>query len=128
MQGSSAGSLLGYEAGVTLKNCSANVMVNGEQFDFLSWNEKEKSEIIIEDPVTITMDAEYTVTRPDVTGYQNLGWTVIYNGEVVLERNAENEYSYQYYRTDPGTYEIYLSAYVSGQYVPISNTLSYSIR
>jgi hypothetical protein len=128
VQGSSAGSLLGYEANVTLKNCSANVLVNGEQFDFLSWNEKEKSEIIIEDPVTITIDAEYTVTRPDVTGYQNLGWTVIYNGEVVLERLAENEYSYQYFSTDPGTYEIYLSAYVSGQYVPISNTLSYTIR
>jgi hypothetical protein len=128
VQGNTAGSLLGYEANTKIKNCTANVLVNGEQFDYLSWNEKEKSEIIIEDPVIITMDAEYTVTRPDVTGYQNLGWTVIYNGEVVLERNAENEFSYQYYRTDPGTYEIYLSADVSGQYVPISNTLSYTIK
>lgn len=128
VRGNMAGSLIGYEASITMKDCSADVLVNGELFDFLSWNEKEKSEIIIEDPVTITMDAEYTVTRPEVTGYQNLGWMVIYNGEEVLHRNAENEYSYQYFANDPGTYEIYLTAYVSGQYVPISNTLTYTIE
>ena len=128
VRGCQAGSLIGYEAGITLKNCSAYVLVNGEVFDFLSWNEKEKSEIVVEELVTLTMDDEYTVTRPNVTGYMNLGWTVVYNGEVVLNRNAENEYSYQYYLTDPGIYEIYLTAYISGQYVPISNKLEYTIE
>ena len=53
---------------------------------------------------------------------------VFYNGEQVLHRNAENELSYTYFYTAPGEYEIYLTAYVHGQYVPISNTVSYTIQ
>ena len=126
--GGNAGSLAGYEANGTLKNCSAEVIVNGEEFDFLSWNEKEKHSIVIEDPVTITMDEDHTVHRPEVEGYRNLGWIVLRNGDQVLHRNAENELSYRYFSNSPGTYEIYLTAYVSGQYVPISNTVTYTLE
>ena len=128
VSGSQAGSMLGYEANCTIRSCTADVTVNGELFEFLSWNEKEKSEIVIENPVEITIDENHTVTRPEVEEYSNLGWQVFYNGEEVLHRNAENELSYQYFGTSPGTYEIYLSAYVSGQYVPISNTVTYTIE
>ncbi len=127
VSGGNAGSLLGYEASCTIRDCEADVVVNGEPFPFLSWNEKEKSRIVIDDPVTITIAPDHTVTRPEVEGYENLGWMVFYNGEEVLHRNAENEYSYQYFGDNPGKYEICLTAYVSGQYVPISNTVSYSI-
>ena len=45
VNGSSAGSLLGYEANCDKENCTADVEVNGKKFDFLSWNEQQKSEI-----------------------------------------------------------------------------------
>ena len=126
--GAGAGSMLGWDANCSKKNCTADVVVNGEQFGFLSYNDKEKSEIVIENPVTITIDEQtHEVTRPEVEGYYNLGWMVFYNGEQVLHRNAEGEYSYTYFLYDPGYYEIYLTAYVQGQYVPISNTVSYTI-
>lgn len=128
VNGSTAGSMLGWDAGCRKKNCTADALVNGEKFDFLSFNDKEKSEIVIENPVEITIDDNHTVTRPEVEGYMNLGWMVFYNGEQVLHRNAENELSYTYFYTAPGEYEIYLTAYVHGQYVPISNTVSYTIR
>lgn len=128
VDGYSAGSMLGWDANTTKKNCSADVIVNGEKFEFLSYNEYEKSKIVIEDPVEITIDENHTVTRPEVEGYTNLGWMVFYNGEQVLHRNAENELSYTYFLTEPGQYEIYLTAFVSGQYVPISNTVSYTIE
>lgn len=129
VDGSMAGAMLGWDANTSKKNCTADVIVNGKPFDFLSYNEKEKSEIVIEDPVTITIDEQtHEVTRPEVTGYMNLGWMVYYNGEQVLHRNAEGEYSYTYFLTEPGYYEIYLSAYVQGQYVAISNTVSYTIE
>lgn len=127
VNGGRAGSMLGWDANCKKKNCTADVLVNGEKFDFLSFNDKEKSEIVIEDPVEITIDENHTVTRPEVEGYSNLGWMVFYNGEQVLHRNAENELSYTYFYTAPGEYEIYLTAYVHGQYVPISNTVSYTI-
>ena len=81
VNGSSAGSLLGYEANCDKENCTADVEVNGKKFDFLSWNEQQKSEIKIDDPVTITIDESYTVTRPEVTGYSNLGWMVYEDGK-----------------------------------------------
>lgn len=129
VNGSSAGSLLGYEANCDKENCTADVEVNGKKFDFLSWNEQQKSEIKIDDPVTITIDESYTVTRPEVTGYSNLGWMVYEDGKEMLHRNAENELSYCYFGNEPGhSYEIYLSAYVKGQYVPISNIIKYTVK
>ena len=126
VNGSTAGSMHGHSTS-DLLNCTADVIVNGEEFNFLTSNEKEISEIEVENLVEITIDENYTVTRPEVTGYKNLGWHVSYNGQEVLSRNAENEYSYTYFLTSPGDYEIYLDAWVSGQYVPISNTVKYTI-
>lgn len=129
VNGSRAGSLLGYEANCDKENCTADVEVNGKKFDFLSWNEQQKSEIKIDDPVTITIDESYTVTRPEVTGYTNLGWMVYEDGKEMLHRNAEGELSYRYFGNEPGhSYEIYLSAYVKGQYVPISNIIKYTVE
>ena len=129
VNGSRAGSLLGYEANCDKENCTADVEVNGKKFDFLSWNEQQKSEIKIDDPVTITIDESYTVTRPEVTGYLNLGWMVYEDGKEMLHRNAEDELSYCYFGNEPGhSYEIYLSAYVKGQYVPISNIIKYTVK
>lgn len=129
VNGSRAGSLLGYEANCDKENCTADVEVNGKKFDFLSWNEQQKSEIKIDDPVTITIDESYTVTRPEVTGYTNLGWMVYEDGKEMLHRNAEGELSYRYFGNEPGhSYEIYLSAYVKGQYVPISNIIKYTVK
>ena len=129
VNGSSAGSLLGYEANCDKENCTADVEVNGKRFDFLSWNEQQKNEIKIDDPVTITIDENYTVTRPEVPNYTNLGWMVYEDGKQMLHRNAEDELSYCYFGNEPGhSYEIYLSAYVKGQYVPISNIIRYTVK
>ena len=78
--------------------------------------------------IEITLDDDNTVTRPSVSGYENLGWIVKYNGEQVLDRNAKNELTYKYYRTMPGTYEIYVTAWKDREYVQISNTVTYTIQ
>jgi hypothetical protein len=46
----------------------------------------------------------------------------------VLARNFRTDYSYTYFGTSPGTYEIYLQAFVNSEYVAISNTVSYEIH
>ncbi len=128
VNGSSAGSMLGHAATDRLIDCTADVIVNGEPFDFLTYNDKAKSEIVIDNPVEITMDDDYTVTRPEVEGYTNLGWLIEKDGMQVLHRNAENELSYQYFGRDPGVYTVCLTAFVQGQYVPISNIIEYTIE
>ena len=127
VNGYTAGSMIGWSANNIISDCTADVIVNGEQFDFLTYNDKAKSEIVIENPVEITIDDTYTVTRPEVEGYTNLGWIIYKDGIQMLHRNAENELSYQYFLQDPGEYKIYLTAFVEGQYVPISNIIEYTI-
>lgn len=128
VNGYRAGSMIGHSANNIISDCTADVIVNGEPFDFLTYNDKAKSEIVIENPVEITIDDTYTVTRPEVEGYTNLGWMIYKDGVQMLHRNAENELSYQYFLQDPGEYKIYLTAFVQGQYVPISNIIEYTIQ
>ena len=128
VNGYRAGSMIGHSANNIISDCTADVIVNGEQFDFLTYNDKAKSEIVIENPVEITIDDTYTVTRPEVEGYTNLGWMIYKDGVQMLHRNAENELSYQYFGRDPGVYTVCLTAFVQGQYVPISNIIEYTIH
>lgn len=129
VNGAVAGAMLGWDANASKEGCTADVIVNGEKSEFLSYNDSEKSKIVIENPVTITVSEDYTVTRPAgiEDEWVNLGWLVKYNGKQVLHRNAEDETSYQYFGRDAGDYEICLTAFVSGQYVPISNVITYTI-
>lgn len=122
------GSMLGYTSSYQVFDCTSDVLVNGESFPFLSWNDREKSEIVIENPVTIVLHDDHTVTRPPVQGYDNLGWLIKKDGVQVLHRNAEDELYYQYAGSDSGVYTICLTAFVDGQYVPVSNVVEYTIE
>lgn len=124
----STGSMLGHAAHVYIENCTADVIVNGEEFNFLTYNEKAISEIKVDNLIEITMSDDYTINRPEVSGYSNLCWVIIYNGREVLQRGAENELSYRYFSLDPGDYECYLEAWVEGQYVPVSNVIKFTIQ
>lgn len=77
--------------------------------------------------VYLTVDENYTVTRPEVD-VTNLTWRIIEDGQVVLERNAANEYSYRYFGNTFGKkYEVCLLGYYDG-YEVISNTVEYIVE
>ncbi len=72
-----------------------------------------------------------SVIRSEVEGYtpvRMLTWVVtnLETNEVVLERNAEEEYEYRYF--SPGRYRIYLKAWYAGQYYPVSNEVQIDCR
>ncbi|MBQ7766462.1 MAG: hypothetical protein IJ397_06450 [Lachnospiraceae bacterium] len=125
--GDKAGSLHGYSAGHDIYDCTADVLVNGESFPFLTWNEKERSEIVIENPLTVVLHDDYSVSYTPGQDFSNLGWQVKKDGRVVVERNSPYE-TYSYEDQSPGTYSICLTAFVEGQYVPVSNTVEYTIE
>ena len=128
VEGSDSGSMIGYDASSKIIDCTADVIVNGKIFDFLSWNEKEKSEIVVEHLVEITIDDNHMVWRPENEEYESVSWVIKKDGIVVLQRCADNEMSYCYTDNTPGVYEIYLESYIEGQYMPISNTVKYIIE
>jgi hypothetical protein len=64
------------------------------------------------------------VIRTEVPpGVENLTWHIEdQDGFSVLDRNAQGETRYRYFR--PGTYTVVLQAFAGGAYVPISNTVT----
>ncbi len=126
--GDKAGSLLGSSSTYDIYDCTADVTVNGETFEFLTYDEKAISEIVIEEPIVIVLHDDYSVTRTEGVDYTNLGWQVRKDGKVVVERDSAGELTYSYEDQSPGTYTICLTAFVEGQYVPVSNTVEYTIE
>ncbi len=59
---------------------------------------------------------------------ETLTWVVTREGEHVLGRNARGETAYQYFRSDPGRYLIWLKAFHGGRYVPVSNYAYYVVE
>lgn len=89
-------------------------------------SQKERGKAI---QVEIWIDEENNIHRTGVgNDVDSLHWEIIYNGERVLSRNALNETVYQYFRSDPGTYTIYVKSFVDGSYKIVSNVISYSIE
>lgn len=79
--------------------------------------------------VEIWMDKDYAISRSsEENGQGSLSWVIVYNGEVVLQRNAEGEMSYTYFQTEKGAYAVYMTDFVDGQYRVISNVISYHIE
>lgn len=117
-------------AGVNCKitNCTLDVKYGeNPNLYYLIWDENGEEKRQIRNPVQLTIDKKYTVTRPDNLDFSSLTWVIVRNGEITLERNAENELSYRYKNTARGYYEIYLKAFIDGEYMPVSNTVSYEI-
>lgn len=125
--GDDAGSLHGHSTSNDIYDCTADVTVNGEAFEFLTYNEKAISEIVIENPIVIVLHDDYSITRTQGEDFTNLGWQVKKDGRIVVERDSPKE-TYCYSDQSPGTYEICLTAFVEGQYVPVSNIVEYTIE
>ncbi len=77
--------------------------------------------------VHISIDKDYKVTR-EACDTNGLGWMIIYNGEEVLHRGADNELSYTYFMQEPGEYEVYVVKWITEGYEPISNVIRYTIK
>lgn len=121
------GAIVGRETDITFRDCTADVTVDGESFEYLSYRQKREAEVEIVETFNLTISEDHTVTRDQHEGFCNLGWTVKYNDVEVLDRNAENELSYRYFDDSPGKYTIYLTAYINGTYIRVSNIIEYTI-
>ena len=116
-----------------MENCTADVTVNGKKVTgYLSYTALNKAEVQarVRDSEEIWLDGGGRPCRnKDLDGkYFDLVWKVTHNGKVVLTRNAENEYCYEWHEYknvfyENGEYEIALQATIDGADVEISNTV-----
>lgn len=116
-----------------MENCTVDVKVNGKKVtDYLSYTALNEAEVQakVRDSEEIWLDGGGRPCRnKDIDGkYFDLVWKVTHNGKVVLTRNAENEYFFEWYLcksifNENGEYEIALQATIDGADVEISNTV-----
>lgn len=142
VEGSDSGTLVAYDQNNDIQNCTADVILNAEKVDnYLSYTDIHDAEMEQKAEIseTIWLDDEGRPCRePGLEGkYTGLGWRVKYNGKTILERNAQNETTYEWHMfdnvyTEYGEYEICLEALVTAPdgdsgYVPISNTVTFTV-
>lgn len=103
-------------------DCTADVTVNGEPFEYLTSDEKEEADrIALQDTFTITLHDDGTITRDDHDGFIDLEWTVVKNNTscqpdldavekpVFTVEEAVAPYYTGKHPHPEGTYEIYLT-------------------
>jgi hypothetical protein len=127
VNGEKAGSMIGVDCSLGKINCTADVKVNGDIFEYLSYSDKEKSKIIIHDYITITND-NFRVKKPQVTEYSTKVWMIYQDGCLIVREDAEDDLELESYISDPGNYEVCLATLVSNYYVPISNKIKIIIE
>lgn len=79
-------------------------------------------------PFQLAVASDYTLTRSGTLG-DNVQWVIVKNGNTVLRRNAANELSYKYFSNTSGSsIQAYLQQFQNGQYVRVSNTVTYTVN
>ncbi|MBQ8941414.1 MAG: hypothetical protein IJ062_06200 [Firmicutes bacterium] len=69
---------------------------------------------------TLTED-KGCVTRSSGSYEDSLTWVIEVNGRTVLERNAENEFTYRPTGYEDGVYKVWLESFIDGGYKRVSN-------
>lgn len=73
----------------------------------------------------LSVDGSQNLTRTQGT-HTMLTWVIEEDGQIVLERSAENELSYHYFTYTPGKrYRTWLKAFIDGRYQRVSPVVSY---
>lgn len=73
----------------------------------------------------LSVDGSQNLTRTQGT-HTMLTWVIEEDGQIVLERGAENELSYHYFAYTPGKrYHTWLKAFIDGRYQRVSPVVSY---
>ncbi len=82
----------------------------------------------IESMYTLKLGDDFTVIRTQLADTpQSLTWVITENGNTVLERGADKELSYRYYRLQKGAaYTVHLKAFFNNSYHIVSNTISFT--
>lgn len=122
--------IVGRETAITFKNCSADVIVNGEPFEYLSYRQKRIDEVEIVETFNLTLNDDYTITCDEHEGFMNIGWMVLKDDVQALHRIKENEKTldtHKWVGDSPAKYTIYLTAYINGTYVRVSNIIEYTL-
>ncbi len=123
------GAIGGRTPDIEFDNCNADVTVNGDEFNYLNWQECEDDQKIHEDDYTVgdTDSAYLTRTHQDAES-DKLRWVVYLNGNFLCRTDCKNEYSneldiFEIGELQTGLYTVYLEDFFGKGYVRCSNII-----
>lgn len=125
------GTIIGREAATAFKDCSVeNVTVNGKVNSYFSYRQQTVAETPVTETFHLDMKDGYVFTRDEHDGFGNLGWVFERDGVQLLDRFAgnETEYDASWLFSEPGTYHIYLNAFIGSTYIRVSNLIEVEIK
>ena len=126
--------IIGREAAITFINCdSKNVIVNGNYFKYPSYKMKKIAETPVTETFCLELNDDCLITRDDHEGFQTLSWYVERDGVEIAQWGAVDYYGVpdmelepdEWLGSDPGTYKVYLVAFIDGTYIRVSNVVEY---
>jgi len=109
-------------------NCSSDISINGEETKHSEYDYSNKE--YYTPSLEVTLDENNVASRQEYTDmYPNLYWVTAFNKENVdFKRATEYEYKYSDADKTPGTYYVYLVAIIHGEFMQLSNPVSYTIE
>lgn len=81
------GAILGWQAHMSLVDCSSDVRVNGEPYEYASYQEMVRETTPV-DETFVLKNKKGVITRDEHEGYNNLMWHVDVNGIEVMEQGG----------------------------------------
>lgn len=122
------GAIIGCDGSTYYENCTSDVTINGEKYDYFSPTQKIQAETPVTEAFTLYVDDDLNVIRDEADGYDDLTWYIMKDGKPVLQRNAENELVLESKWTvgrQSGKYTVYLTSFINGAYIRISNIVEF---
>ncbi|MGQ9426396.1 GEVED domain-containing protein [Gilvimarinus sp. F26214L] len=81
----------------------------------------------ITDKIQLNIGEGYELSRTGWYG-ESVQWVIEEDGEIVLERNATDEFVYTYLgNTDGSKYRAWVQQFIDGEYQVVSNTIEYEV-
>ncbi|MBP3792549.1 MAG: hypothetical protein ILA24_00735 [Ruminococcus sp.] len=134
--GKDYGAIIGREASIAFKKCSADVTMNGKPLEYFSFKQKQTAETPVVETFHLTLNKDMSITRDDHEGFRNLGWIIEKDGVQILDRSATAPFTnapeltlstdVQWFKGSEGKFRIYLTASGENGYVRVSNVIEYT--
>lgn len=107
--------------------------LNQAEKDIAALNERLDRRFRLMPSAQLWITPDYMLFRtavPELQG-KSLGWTILYDGQMVLHRSAGKELQFDLFSTmprRPGGYVVYLSCFIDGAYRAVSNVLAFHLE
>ena len=125
------GAIGGRTPDIEFIDCYADVTVNGQPFEYFTWQQYRDDNNAHIDDYSLYYDQETGTVKRSIRDKEaeNLLWVISRNGERVLGRGCEEEYTVDPFSFDivgdsTGLYSVYLEAFYGGSYLQCSNVCS----